>query len=161
MSKTIKKVRDKMKKEGVNENEGWLKLGTKKEGGGVKSTGKHTLILAKEPKIIEGQHYHTGVKRQELIFVVNENGENKKWSVPLYKLNAEGKAILGDNGKPIEYYLLNDLEQIDVGDKFELEMKSSGKKNYIEVNYPIEGSDEEDIDIEDLGDEEDIDIDNF
>ena len=142
---TIKDIRAQMREKGVNEasSSKYLRLGTKVDGGGVKSTGKHVVKLLADPTIEKGKHFKTGVERQELVFRLEEDGDEKSWSIALYKLDNKGNAELGENGKPIENYLISSLEDIKVGEAFSLELKAKGGRNYIEVVYPIVGETQE------------------
>jgi len=140
MSKIIKKIRKKMRENNVNEpNEGgnWLRLGKKIDGGGVKSTGRHIVKLLEEPTKKKGEHYLTGRERDELHFLLEEDGEEKRWNITLYKLDDKGVPVKDENGNPTEHYLLKELEDVKVGDKFAMELKNKGKKNFVEVEYPL------------------------
>jgi hypothetical protein len=155
MSKTIKKTREQMKEKGVNESgSSFLRLGIKKDGGGVESTGFHKVQLVKEPEITKKVHYHSGKEYQVVLFTLKENGKELVWDVPLYKMD-KGLVVKDEDGNPTEYYLLPNLEPIDVGEFFGLEMKKKGIKNFIEVTYPLNddtpiSDDEEEIDIDTL-----------
>lgn len=135
----IKKIRQQMKEKGVNEagNKKFLQLGEKLEDGGVKSNGKHIVKLLAEPIIEKGQHFHTRIERQELRFRLEENGEEKLWNIAIFKLDGKGNPEKGENGQPIENYLIPQLEPINVGDSFSLELKSKNGRNFVNLEYPL------------------------
>lgn len=128
----IKQVKKEMEEKGVKFDLPWLQLGIKQEGGGVKPTGPHKIKFIKEPKVGKGKDPVTQQERQELHFIVEEGGVEKKWNIPLYM----------KDGSP--HYLLSRLEEVSVGDEVVLEMKNKGIKNYIEVLYE---NDKEDLDV--------------
>jgi len=126
----IKKTIDDMKDHGFEFGIPWLQLGIKQEGGGTKSTGIHFVKVLEEPKMVKGSDVMTGKEMDVFELFLDEAGQKKKYHVPL--LNKEEEP----------HYLLSRLADIPVGEKFSLEMKSKGIKNYIEVGYPLEVSDE-------------------
>lgn len=97
-----------------------LRLGIKQAGGGVKSTGAHRVKFVAEPTVVMGRD-HEGKERKELRFVVEENGQQYRWNVPIF----------GKDGQPS--YLIERLMHIEVGDERILEMTRHGAKNYIDV----------------------------
>lgn len=106
-----------------------LKLGVKLAGGGVKSTGPHHVKFLEEPMIIMGKD-HEGKPREELKFLVEENGITYRWNVP----------IKSKDGQPS--YMIERLMNIEVGDERTLEMSRQGARNYIDVRAADEAPDE-------------------
>src|SRR3990167_8360236 len=102
-----------------------LRLGSKTERG-VESTGPHRVkfIADKEAK---GTDPITGKERDEVAYLVEENGEKKSYRVP--KLNKQGEIN----------YLVIRLAEIKEGEEAVLEMKRKGIKNYVEVS-PVKTS---------------------
>jgi len=113
---------DKAKEAGkVKELLPWLKLGIKKKDGGVESTGPHKVVFV-EDKIVKGQDYHTKQERLEVEYIFEENGEQKRYRVPVY----------GKDGNL--HYFLERMKDFNYGDELILEMKWVGDKNVIEVS---------------------------
>ena len=129
----IKKIKKEMEEKGVEFNLPFLQLGIKQDGGGVKSTGAHKVKFIEEPKVSKGNDPVTGEERQELHFIVEEDGSKKKWNFPLYF----------KDGSP--HYLLSRLEEVEVGDEVVLEMKRKGVKNYIDISYETNKEDTDTI----------------
>jgi hypothetical protein len=98
----------------------YLQLGVKQEGGGVKSTGKHTCIFVSD-KEGTGTDPITGQPRAELQMVVSENGVEKLWNRP----------VMSKDGKTLDY-LVAKISELNYGDTFSVEMKSAGMKSFIE-----------------------------
>jgi len=150
--KTIKQIKEKMEEKGIKFESQRLQLGVKQEKGGVKSTGPHTVKILEEPKIGTGKDFMTGKERQELKFLLEEDGDEKTWSFPIYS----------KDGGP--HYLLSRLENVEVGDEIVLEMVNKGGRSFIQVVQPTQ--DGVDIDYEDnqkdsSGDGEGLDISDF
>jgi hypothetical protein len=97
-----------------------LKLGRKKEKGGVESTGPHQVRIL-EDKIVPGIDKETGKQIQEVKYTVEENGEKKEYRVPV-KDKSGGL-----------HYRVQRLSEIPDGGEVILEMKKRGIKNYVEV----------------------------
>lgn len=97
-----------------------LRLGEKLAGGGVKTTGPHRVKITAEPTttmVNKG-----GVPTKHFRFIVEENGQQYKWFVPVMnKDNTEG------------HYLIERLMDIQIGEEIILEMKKQGARNFIEV----------------------------
>jgi len=157
---TLKKAKEKMKEQGTTfpEQNKYLQLGVKKEHGGVEPTGFHKVKLVEEPQIVKEAHYYTGVERQVVRYKLEEDGEEKLWSHVLYK-EEDGKPTKDEDGKPIAHYLIENLEDITVGDWFGLQMMGNKGRNFIRVTYPLQeaGAKEEGKDDGKIN-EEDIDI---
>lgn len=103
-----------------------LRLGNKKfnEQGkqiGVESTGAHTVRFISD-SLIEGKDPLTGKPRQEMKYIVEENGQKYRWHVALYD-----KKTLQPS------YLIERLMTIKEGEEAILEMKQAGAINYIDV----------------------------
>jgi len=97
-----------------------LKLGEKVVGGGVKSTGPHTIKITAEPTTTTIAKQ--GVPTKVFKCIVEERGQLYKWYVPVMnKDNTEG------------HYLIERLADIPVGEEFTVEMKKQGARNFIEV----------------------------
>ena len=102
-----------------------LRLGIKLEKGGVQSTGPHKVKFVEEPTTTMGKD-ESGKPRQELKFIVEENGIKYRWQTP----------ILGKDGQPS--YLIERLLNVEVGDERVLEMRKRGIKNYIDVRMSVD-----------------------
>lgn len=111
-----------------------LQLGEKLEGGGVKPTGPHTVKIKDEPTTVMITKNNKPVKAFK--FIVEEHGNLYKWLVPLTNEQGEG------------HYLIERLQNIEVGQEIVLEMKKRGPKNYIDISRPGE-EDEEEIEVAD------------
>ena len=99
----------------------FLRLGIKKEGGGVQSTGPHTVKFVSD-KIVKGVDYHTQKDIDEVEYLFEEDGKQKIYRVPIY----------GKDGNL--HYLLQKMADFDYGDTIRLEMKKAGKRNVISVS---------------------------
>lgn len=108
-----------------------LQLGEKIPGGGVKSTGPHTVKITAEPTTTIMDKGGKPVKAFK--FIVEEAGVLHKWLVPLTNEQGEG------------HYLIERLQNIEIGEEIVLEMKKRGPKNYIDVTRP--GEEEDDIEL--------------
>ena len=97
-----------------------LRLGIKKAGGGVEPTGPHRVKFLEEPSSLIGKDSN-GAPRQELKFIVEEDGIKYRWQIP----------IMSKEGQPS--YLWERLIGVKVGDERILEMMKQGIKNYIDV----------------------------
>lgn len=152
MSETnTQKIYSKAKEAGkVSERSKWLRLGTKKEGGGVESTGPHKLKFI-DDKVVMGQDYHTKQERKEMKYTFEENGEEKFYSVPLF--NEDGDV----------HYLIVAMKDFNYGEWLVLELKRSGQTNFVDVRKAEEEEEEEDDIpvIEDDTPENDIDVDEI
>jgi hypothetical protein len=97
-----------------------LRLGEKLEGGGVKSTGPHTVKITAEPTTTMMLKDTKSVKAFK--FIVEEKGTLYKWLVPLTNEEGEG------------HYLVEHLLDVEVGEEIVLEMKKRGARNYIDIS---------------------------
>jgi len=97
-----------------------LRLAIKKEGGGVESTGPHKVKLI-EDKIGKKIEYQTGKEIYVVWYFVEENGEKKKYPVPVKDKNDE------------VHYLIQRLSVFEPGDEVILECKREGQRNIIDV----------------------------
>lgn len=98
-----------------------LRLGKKLEKGGVQSTGPH-LVKFISDRIQKGKDRETGEVIDVVRYVVDEEGEEKQYIVPV-KDRETGNL----------HYLVQRLAEVNEGDIITLEMKKRGMKNYIEV----------------------------
>jgi len=105
----------------------FLKLATqiKDEAGnkkGVKGTGKHTVKFISD-KAIEGETYQTKEKRPEVQYIFEEDGQNKKYNVPVHNKNGE------------LHYFVQRMADIQRGEIITLEYQKipNSFKGYIEV----------------------------
>ena len=101
-----------------------LRLGIKREGGGVQSTGPHTVKMISD-KIIQGLDRDSGKVIEYVKYIVEEDGVQKEYRTRL-KHKETGELN----------YLIQNLSQVEEGDTVILEMKKMGVKNYIEVRHP-------------------------
>lgn len=119
-----------------------LRLGLKKEGGGVESTGPHLVKLISD-KIVKGMDRETGKVIEYVKYIVEEEGVEKEYRTRLK--NKETGEL---------QYLVQNLSQVDEGTEIILEMKKMGVKNYIEVRYPdgsaLTDTDQDDVEPTDL-----------
>lgn len=126
-----------------------LRLGTKIQGSGVKSTGLHTVKMVSD-KITKGRDRESGTIIDVVKYVVEEDGVQKEYRVPLK--NKETGEL---------HYLVQVLSKVEEGDVVTMEMKKMGARNYVEVLNPdgsrIEAEDEDDeSDVEDVKDDEHV-----
>src|SRR3990167_8293522 len=97
-----------------------LRLGSKTERG-VESNGPHRVKFLQD-KEAKGTDPITGKERDEVAYLVEENGEKKSYRISKY--NKQGEIN----------YLVIRLAEIKEGDEAVLEMKRKGIKNYVEVS---------------------------
>ena len=98
----------------------FLQLAEKLEGGGVKGTGAHKVKIISD-KVVKGTDYQTNEERYEVQYLVEENGQKKKYKVPVKDKNGE------------VHYLVQRLAEIEEGTEIILEYKRRGLKGYIDV----------------------------
>ena len=112
-----------------------LRLGSKTDKG-VQGTGPHKVkfITDKEAK---GTDPPTGKERDEVAYLVEENGQKKSYRVPKF----------GKNGEI--HYLVIRLAEIKEGEEVILEMKRKGIKNYVEVS-PVNNTSRVEIEDDDI-----------
>ena len=96
-----------------------LQLATKVDGV-VRGTGPHSVKFVSD-KIVMGTEYETGKERHEVQYIVEENGEKKKYQVPVKDKNNE------------VHYLVQRFAELSAGEEVILEYKRKGVKGYIEV----------------------------
>lgn len=114
-----------------------LRLGIKKDGGGVESTGPHTVKMVSD-KIVQGLDRETGKMIEYVKYIVEEDGVQKEYRTRL-KHKETGEL----------QYLVQNLSQVEEGETVILEMKKMGVKNYIEVRH-VDGSKLTDEDQDDV-----------
>jgi len=94
-----------------------LAIKTKK---GVQGTGTHQVKMISD-RIIKGTDYQTGKERLEVEYLLEENGEKKKYSVPMKDKNGE------------VHYLVQRLAEVEEGEEIILEYKRQGLKGFIQI----------------------------
>jgi hypothetical protein len=113
-----------------------LRLGIKKGGGGIVSTGPHRVKFI-EDKIIKKPD-DRGKEVEWVRYIVEENGVKKYYDTKLKDKNGQLS------------YLVQRLADIEEGTEVILEMKKLNLKNYIEVSFAggtiIEADDDNDFD---------------
>jgi len=119
-----------------------LRLGLKKTGGGVVSTGSHRVRFLEDKIIIKKDDQGKDIEYVQ--YTLEENGEKKSYSTKLR----------GPDGKPS--YLVQRIAEIPEGTEAFLEMKKRGIKNYIEV-MPIGSA--VNVEVQDDEIEQEVDID--
>lgn len=87
---------------------------------GVKGTGPHRVKLISD-KIVKGTEYQTGTERYEIEYLLEENGEKKKYRVPMKDKNGE------------IHYLIQRFAEIPEGTEVILEYQRKGLKGYIDI----------------------------
>jgi hypothetical protein len=97
-----------------------LQLGIKTEKG-VKSTGKHTVIVL-EDKIIQKPAIEAGDDGYRMRYIVEEGGVKKQYDTRLNK-----------KGEKEPSYFVQAMAVIEPGEEITFEMKKAGIKNYIEI----------------------------
>src|SRR6185437_8454615 len=95
-------------------------LGTK-TGGGVKSTGKHTVKVI-EDKIIRKPPREEGDDGYYVRYIFEENGERKQYDTRMRQ-----------KGGVDPSYFVQAMAEVQPGELIVLEMKKAGVKNYIEI----------------------------
>lgn len=118
-----------------------LQLGKQLPGGGVKTTGPHTVKFLAEPTSVMGKD-DAGKPRKDMRFLVEEAGKQYRWNVPI--LNKEGQPS----------YLVERLMDIEVGDVRVLEMVAKRGRNYIDIRAEGDASPDDDDFEEEVVDEE-------
>jgi len=116
-----------------------LRLAIKEEGKAPQPTGAHRVSLI-EDKLINGKDEKGNVIPM-VRYIFEENGERKRYDVPLK--NKEGEV----------HYLVQRFAEVNEGQELILEMKKRGAKNYVSVSVvghssEAEISDEDDIQVE-------------
>ena len=98
-----------------------LQLGIKQPGGGVKSTGKHTV------KIIEDKIVRKPIREKDedgywVRYIVEEDGVRKQYDTRMKQ-----------KGGVDPSYFVQAMANIEPGEVITLEMKKAGQNNYIEI----------------------------
>lgn len=109
--------------------------------GGVKSTGIHTIKITEEPSTTMVRKTDADKKEVQVKafkFIVEEDGKLFKWLVPMTD------AATGEG-----HYMMEHLQDIEVGEEFTVEMKKEQGRNFIEVKRP-NAKDAPDDDIEEI-----------
>lgn len=99
-----------------------LRLGNKTDHG-VVSTGPHTVKMI-EDKLMNGKDPQTGDIRPIVRYIFEENGEPRRYDVPVKDKAGE------------LHYLVQRLAEVEEGQEIVLEMKKRGVKNYVDVLTP-------------------------
>jgi len=100
----------------------FLQLAIKSKGGGPKGTGPHKVKLISD-RFVKGTDYKTGKERYEVQYLVEEDGQKKKYNVPLKNENGE------------IHYLIQRLGPIKEGTEIVLEYirKEGSVRGFIDV----------------------------
>lgn len=123
-----------------------LRLAIKEDGKPPIPTGPHKVKIISD-SIVNAKD-HEGKVAPVVRFIFEENGEKKKYDVPVK--NKEGEL----------HYLVQRLAEIDEGQEIILEMKKKGIKNYVSVSVVGHASDIE-VDEEEHYQEDVINIDDI
>lgn len=99
----------------------WLRLGTKKDGGAVISTGPHEVKIVSD-RLVKKFDRKTNKDVPAIEYVFEENGVQKRYTAK----------IMGENGSVS--YFIQKMGEFNIGDIITLEMRKNGPKNYIDVN---------------------------
>ena len=113
-----------------------LQLGTKQQGGGVKSTGRHFVKFISD-KVVKGTEYMTGKEIQVVKYIFEENGTQKQYKVPVKSKTGE------------LHYFIQRMMDCQIGEEIILEMKSERGKNFISFERVIQGKPEKPLISED------------
>lgn len=97
-----------------------LQLGIKQAGGGVKSTGKHTVKVV-EDKIVK-KPPQEGYNESYVRYIFEENGQKVQYDTHMQQ-----------KGGTDPSYFVQTMAGIETGETITLEMKKVGIKNYIEI----------------------------
>jgi len=100
----------------------------------VVGTGKHRVKFISD-KTIKGTDYRTKIERPEVEYIFEENGQKKRYSVPVK--NEEGKL----------HYLIERMADVNYGEEITLEYQRKGVKGFIDVERVIDQGDIKDEDI--------------
>lgn len=92
---------------------------------GTQGTGPHKVKLISD-KIVMGTEFKTGKQRHEVEYLIEENGKQKKYRVPVKDKNNE------------IHYLIQRLAGYNEGDEVILEYKRQGLTGYIDVKPATE-----------------------
>jgi len=109
---------------------------------GVKGTGPHRVKLI-DDKVVMGSDYLTGAERHEVMLIVEEDGQKKKYCFPV------------KDKKGGVHYLVQKFADIKPGEEVILEYKKCGAKGYIDVQKVEKNYVPEIDDIPVIEDEED------
>lgn len=120
---------------------------------GVKGTGTHTVKFLSD-KAITGKDYTTKQERPEIEYTYEENGQKKRYSVPVNNKNGE------------LHYFVQRMAEVEVGEVITLEYKKKpgSYEGYIDfqktMDIPKEEIKDEDIPVIEE-EEEEIDVQNI
>lgn len=92
--------------------------------------GPHTVKITAEPTTT--MVIREGVETKAFKFIVEEGGKLFKWTVPLTNKEGEG------------HYLIDRLQDIEVGEEIILEAKKRGARTYIDVRK-VDADDEGEV----------------
>lgn len=106
-----------------------LQLGTKQEGGGVKSTGRHQVTFLSD-KVVKGTEYMTGKEIEVVEYRFKEDDQEKKYQVPVKSKTGE------------LHYFIQRMMDCSIGEEIILEMRSSHGKNFISFERVVAGKPE-------------------
>jgi hypothetical protein len=88
--------------------------------GGTKSTGPHKVKVLEE-KVVMGTDYQTGQEREEMKYILEENGEKKSYNVPVK--DKQGNL----------HYLIQRFAEVEPEEEVVLEARQKGIKTYISL----------------------------
>lgn len=121
-----------------------LRLAIKEDGKPPVPTGPHKVKIISDT--IQNGKDHTGKVIPIVRYIFEENGEKKRYDVPVK--NNEGEL----------HYLVQRLAEVEEGQEIIIEMKKKGIKNYVSVSVIGDSSDIEVGDHDDYTDEEVVQI---
>ena len=84
----------------------------------VVGTGKHRVKFISS-KTVMGKEYQTGLEREEVQYIFEEKGQQKKYNVPIKDVNGE------------VHYLVQRMADVEYGEEIILEYVRKGLKGFI------------------------------
>lgn len=110
-----------------------LRLASKLDKGGLELLGPKRIKFLKEPVEIVVRDQDTGKQRRALKFIVEHEGEQYRWEVPITNKDNPEEAS----------YMVERLMYVEVGDEAVVEMKRRGIRNYIDLRKEGEAAGDE------------------
>jgi hypothetical protein len=107
-----------------------LRLAIKEEGKAPVLTGPHTVKFIKD-ELKNGKDQETGKIVPIVRYIFEENGEKKRYEVPVKDKSGE------------LHYLVQRLAEIKEGEELVIEMKKRGIKNYVSISQITHSGDVE------------------
>lgn len=102
----------------------------------MKSTGPHRFTVVSD-KVGKGTDPFSQQPREELQMIIEENGQQKLWNIPIKDLQGN------------LHYLVAKLAEIKEGDEVIAEMKKKGMKNYVDLRKVGENGDVPTVQLDD------------